>query len=151
MKVKGVAMITRTLREGKTFDDYREAWYHTRGFGLPTTMLTVVNLHNPREIVSIGIMELEDIKQLMPALKIDVRERLSHPLDEIVEEKIERKFGIIVSEDDFSMAGEISKKPTTVDGEEVKYSDFEEVLGIAARAFDQASAERDRLKQDKNH
>lgn len=150
MKVKGVAMITRTLREGKTFDDYREAWYHAQGFGLPTTMLTVVNLHNPREIVSIGIMELEDIKQLAPALKIDVKERLSHPLDAVVEDKIERKFGVIVSEDDFSMAGEIPKKPTTVEGKEVKYSEVEEVLGIAARMFDQASAERDRLKRDRS-
>ncbi len=40
MKVKGMAMITRTLRQGKTFDDYRKAWYHNNSFGLPTQMLT---------------------------------------------------------------------------------------------------------------
>ncbi len=106
MKVKGVAIITRTLREGKTFDDYREAWYHTQGFGVPTQMLTVVNLHNPREIISIGI---------------------------------------IASEDDFSAAGEIPKKPTTVDGEEVKYSEMEKMIGIAADMFTEAAKERDGL------
>lgn len=145
MKVKGVALITRTLREGKTFDDYREAWYHTQGFGVPTQMLTVVNLHNPREIMSIGIMELEDIQQLKPALQIDIKERLSHPLDEVVEDEIVRKFGIIASEDDFSAVGEIPEKPTTVDGEEVKYSEIEKVIGTAAEMFTQAARERDRL------
>lgn len=145
MKVKGVAMISRTLREGKTFEDYREAWYHTQGFGVPTQMLTAVNLHNPREIISIGIMELEDLDQLKPALQIDIKERLSHPLDAVVEEKIIRTFGIIASEDDFSAVGEIPKKPTTVDGEEVKYSEIEKVIGAAADVFTAAAKERDRL------
>jgi len=145
MKIKGVAIITRTLREGKTFDDYREAWYHTQGFGVPTQMLTVVNLHNPREIISIGIMELEDVQQLKPALQIDIKERLSHPLDEVVEDEIVRKFGIIASEDDFSAAGEIPKRPATVDGEEVKYSEMEKVIGIAADMFTEAAKARDRL------
>ena len=145
MKVKGVAMITRTLREGKTFDDYREAWYHTQGFGVPTQMLTVVNLHNPREIISIGIMELEDLQQLKSSLQIDIKERLSHPMDAVVEDKIVRTFGVIASEDDFSAVGEIPKKPTTVGGEEVKYSDIEKVIGTAADMFTEAAKERDRL------
>jgi hypothetical protein len=146
MKVRGVAIISRTLREGKSFDDYRKAWYHTHGFGVPTKMLTVANLHNPREIISIGIMELDDISQLSAALQIDIEERLANALDEIVEDRIERKFGIIASEDDFSMAGEIPPKPLTVDGEEVRYSDLEEIMGIAAGMFTEASEERDRRK-----
>jgi hypothetical protein len=149
VKVKGVAIISRTLREGKSFDDYRKAWYHTQGFGVPTTMLTVVNLYNPREIISIGIMELDDISQLQSALNIDVDERLAHPLDEIVEDDIVRKFGIIASEDDFSMAGEIPPKPLTIDGEEVKYSDLEEIMGIAADMFTAAAEERDRRRKEK--
>ncbi|RJP30258.1 MAG: ROK family protein [Actinobacteria bacterium] len=149
MKVKGVAIITRTLRDGKSFDDYREAWYHTHGFGVPTRMLTVVNLHNPREIISIGIMELDDISQLPSALHIDIAERLANPLDEIVEDTIVRKFGIIASEDDFSPAGEIPRKPLTIDGEEVNYSDLEEIMGIAAGMFTAAAEERDRKKKEK--
>ncbi|MDY6795484.1 MAG: ROK family protein [Actinomycetota bacterium] len=149
MKVKGVAMISRTLREGKTFDDYRKAWYHTHGFGVPAKMLTVVNLHNPREIISIGIMELEDISQLQSALHIDIEERLANPLDEVVEDTIVRKFGILVSEDDFSMAGKIPPKPLTIDGEEVKYTDLEEVMGVAADIFTAAAEERDRRRKEK--
>ena len=150
MKVKGVAIITRTLREGKTFDDYREAWYHTHGFGVPTRMLTVVNLFNPREILSIGIMELDDIGQLPSVLQIDIEERLANPLDDIIEDTIVRQFGIIASEDDFSMAGEIPPKPMTVAGEEVRYSDIEKIIGVAAGMFAEAARERDRRKDEKN-
>jgi hypothetical protein len=149
MKVKGVAIITRTLREGKTFDDYRKAWYHTHGFGVPTQMLTVINLNNPREILSIGIMELDDIEQLPPVLQIDIEERLANPLDEIVEDTIVRQFGIIASEDDFSMAGEIPPKPMTVAGEEARYSDIEKILGVAAGMFTEAAGERDSRKRGK--
>jgi hypothetical protein len=148
MKAKGVAIITRTLREGKTFDDYRKAWYHTHGFGVPTNMLTVVNLHNPREIISIGIMEIDDVERLPSILQIDIEERLANPLDEIVEDNIERKFGIIASEDDFSMAGKIPPKPPTVNGEEVHYSDIEEAIGVAAQMFTNAARERDRRRED---
>ncbi len=149
MKTKGVAIITRTLREGKTFDDYRKAWYHTRGFGTPTKMLTVVNLHNPREIISIGIMELDDLAKLRPVLQIDIAERLANPLDEVVEDKIERTFGVIASEDDFSAAGELSPQPMTIDGEKVTYPEIEKVIGAADRMFSAAAAERDRLHREK--
>jgi len=150
MKVKGVAIITRTLREGKTFDDYREAWYHTHGFGVPTQMLTVVNLYNPREILSIGIMELDDIEQLPSVLQIDIEERLANPLDEVIEDTIVRQFGIVASEDDFSMAGEIPPKPMTVAGEEVEYSDIERIIGIAAGMFTEAARERDNRRRGKS-
>ena len=29
-----VAMITRRLKKGKTYDDFRRAWFHTTGFGV---------------------------------------------------------------------------------------------------------------------
>jgi len=111
-------------------------------------MLTVINLHNPRQIISIGIMEIDDIEQLPSILQIDIKERLANPLDDVVEDEIIRQFGIIASEDDFSMAGEIPPKPPTVNGEEVHYSDIEEVIGIAAQMFTNAAQERDRRKQD---
>lgn len=151
MKVKGVAIITRTLREGKTFDDYRKAWYHTQGFGVPTNMLTVVNLFNPREILSIGIMELEDIEQLQAELHIDIEQRLANPLDDVIEDNIVRQFGIVASEDDFSAAGALEPQPMTIDGEEVEYSDIEKVIGVAAEMFTKAAEERDRRKKEQDN
>ena len=71
--MKFVAVVTRTLREGKTYDDYRRAWFHSNGFGVSTQMYTVVNAFNPREIISIGIIDTE-IEQLSELLAIDVEE-----------------------------------------------------------------------------
>jgi len=33
--MKFITIIHRRLREGKTFDDYRKAWFHATGFGAP--------------------------------------------------------------------------------------------------------------------
>jgi len=51
--MKFVAIVTRTLRPGKTYDDYRKEWFHTNGFGIPRTMYPMVNAFNPHEIISI--------------------------------------------------------------------------------------------------
>jgi len=48
------AIITRRLKEGKTYEDFRKAWYHTIGFGTANKMYTVVNGLDPREIIVIG-------------------------------------------------------------------------------------------------
>ncbi len=67
----------------------------------------------------------------------------------MVEDEIVRTFGMIVSEDDFSAAGDIPVKPTTVDGEEVKYSDLEGAMSVAAAMFAQAFEERERRRQER--
>ena len=46
-----VAILSRRLREGKTYDDFRKAWYHTVGFGTANRMLTVINTLDPRETI----------------------------------------------------------------------------------------------------
>jgi hypothetical protein len=94
--MKFIAMVTRTLKPGKSYDDYRQAWFHTKGFGVPTTMYTVVNAFNPREIISIGILD-GDETQLFNALNIDVKDRLANPLDDIIESTIVRNFSIVTA------------------------------------------------------
>lgn len=90
VNMKFVATITRTLKVGKTYDAYRKAWFHTNGFGIPATMYTVVNAFNPREIISIGILD-GDQQQLFNALTIDVKDRLANPLDDVIEKTISHR------------------------------------------------------------
>ena len=52
-----VAILTRRLKEGKTYEDFRKAWYHTGGFGTGNKMYTVINVFDPREILVIGFTE----------------------------------------------------------------------------------------------
>lgn len=146
--MKTVSIVTRRLKEGKTYEDFRRAWYHTVGFGTPTKMITALNVGDPREVIVMGFIEA-DIEGYEEGLKIDVKERLDNPLDDVIEPEIARKFGIILSEDDFSDEGELKYKEPSLNG---KKTDMDEIYSNLTRLMEminQASAERDRLKMKK--
>ncbi|HOO78704.1 MAG TPA: ROK family protein [bacterium] len=149
--MKFITIIHRRLREGKTFDDYRKAWFHATGFGAPTTMYTVVNAFDPQEIISVAVGggdggDFERMKTRMEAvLAIDVRERNASPLDDIVEDTIIRHFGLVIAEDDFSPAGPLAYVPPAVDGEVSDYGKFVQMSAELARLIQAAAKKRDDL------
>jgi len=144
-----VAILTRRLKEGKTYEDFRKAWYHTVGFGTGNRMYTVVNAFDSREIIVIGFTETT-VENVMAELKIDVKERLNHSLDAVIEPTIGRTFGLLVSEDDFSAEGAIDYRPPTLLGEETDLEQFAQDLKRVADAISEASAERDRAKKERD-
>jgi hypothetical protein len=151
--MKFITVIHRRLREGKTFDDYRKAWFHASGFGAPTTMYTVVNAFDPKEIISVAVGgggggTFEGMKSKMKSiLDIDVRERDASPLDDIVEESIARHFGLVIAEDDFSSAGPLEYVIPSVDGEHTDYDEFVKMSGEVAQLIVEAAEKRDRLTE----
>jgi len=80
-------------------------------------------------------------------LRIDVKERLDNPLDDVIEPVIGREFGILVSEDDFSAAGSLEYKPPTIRGKETDFNEIAEGLAAAKKLIAQASTERDSVKK----
>lgn len=52
-----VSIITRRPKERKTYEDFRKAWFHTVGFGTASTLYTVINAFDPREIIVIGLLK----------------------------------------------------------------------------------------------
>jgi hypothetical protein len=153
--MKFITIIHRRLREGKTFDDYRKAWFHASGFGAPTTMYTVVNAFDPKEIISVAIVgggggSFEEMKSKMKSiLDIDVRERNASPLDDIVEESIVRHFGLVIAEDDFSPAGPLEYVTPSVDGEHTDYGEFVKMSAELAQLIAEAAGRRDRLTEER--
>lgn len=143
-----VAVVTRRLKEGKTYEDFRKAWFHTIGFGTSSKLYTMLNVADPREIVVIGFVESE-VEQLMEGLRIDVKERLSHPLDDVIEPAIDRKFGILVSEDDFSAEGSIAYAPPSIGGVETSPGEIMGLLSEVQARIAEASAERELEKSKK--
>ncbi|EKF84700.1 hypothetical protein [Methanobacterium formicicum] len=145
-----VAIIKRRLKDGKTYEDFRKAWYHTVGFGTKNKMYSLINAFDEREIIVIGFTEIpSDTEDILEGLRIDVKERLDNPLEDVIEPEIERDFGILISEDDFSAEGAIEYKKPTIDGKEV---DIEEVFkGLLAwkQGLEQASQERDNARKTK--
>jgi len=144
-----ISILTRRLREGKTYEDFRKAWYHTVGYGAPIKLYSAINAFDQREIIVVGLGEIGPDQDPMKMLQIEVKERLDHPLDAVVEPEIGRMFGIVVSEDDFSPAGKMEFKPASVKGKETDFNEVAQALEWARKLISQAGEERERAKRTK--
>ena len=125
--MKTVAIVVRKLKEGKTYEDFRKAWYHTTGFGVPTKMYSLVNALNPREVITIGMIET-DLGKIPSLLEIDAEQRRTHPLNDVIEDGIVRYFGVLVAEDDFSSAGPLTYQSAEIDGVETNLKELPQIL-----------------------
>lgn len=145
-----VSILTRRLKEGKTYEDFRRAWFHTTGFAVKGTeagngkaqLLTFINIFDPREIIVLGFATTT-LEQLKNALDIDVKVRGENPLDEVIEPAIGRSFALQVAEDDFSAAGEIPYSPAAIDGKKTDMAGVAEDIRILAAIYAAASKKRD--------
>jgi hypothetical protein len=157
--VTTVSIITRRLREGKTYEDFRKAWFHTTGFGLKggeaegsgNRMYSMINIFDPREIVVMGF-DTTTLEQLEAALAIDVKYRGENPLDAVIEPAIGRKFCAMVAEDDFSAAGDIPYAPPSIGSRQTDLAEFgrnlhaiRELYAAAADNRDAANAARKKI------
>ena len=140
-----VSIITRRLKEGKTYEDFRKAWYHTVGFGTSNKLYTALNVNDPREIIVMGFVESE-MEEFLKGLEIDVKERLENPLDDVIEPEIGRKFGMVISEDDFSDEGVMEYKEPSINGKEIDVKAVYNDIAQVAEFIGKASAKRDKLK-----
>ena len=143
-----ISIITRKLKKGKTYEDFRKTWYHTVGFGTSSKLYTAINVFDQREIIVIGFVEVKPGQDPMKILRIDVKERLDNPLEAVIEPKIGRTYGILVSEDDFSSVGEIEYKPPSVNGKKTDFSEISQGLALAQKLIAQATVERDKAKKN---
>lgn len=144
-----IAIVSRRLKEGKTYEDFRKAWFHTTGFSTSSKLYTIINAFDPREVIVVGFTKtnIEDFKK---TLEIDIKERLENPLDAVVEtDNIGRKFGLLVSEDDFSAIGKIDYNPPMVDDHETDLNQFSKDLSRIAEIVKEASKKRDKIKPGK--
>lgn len=113
-------------------------------------MYSAINAFDPQEIIVIGIGEINPDQDPMEILRIDVKERLNHPLEAVIEPEIGRTYGIVVSEDDFSPSGKIEYKSASVDGKETDFNEVAQGLALAKKLITLASQERDEEKKKRN-
>jgi hypothetical protein len=52
-----ISVLTRRLREGKTYEDFHEAWLPDHGFGFPTRVVSALRVDDDREVITIGFSE----------------------------------------------------------------------------------------------
>jgi hypothetical protein len=122
-----VSILVRRLREGKTYDDFREAWLPEKGFGWPTRVVTAQRMDDPREIVTIGFSDIsaEQAEALLAGVGLERSgaersEETEAPIDEhtgevadeqlarrnrisdVIEPEMTRAFYVQLTEDDLT-------------------------------------------------
>jgi hypothetical protein len=100
-----ISILIRQLREGKTYQDFREAWLPDQGFDFPTRVVSAQNVQNEREVITIGFSELSEADAEAQLQRIGPQERRRHErIDDVVEPEMTRRFYVQVAEDDFTNA-----------------------------------------------
>jgi hypothetical protein len=122
-----VSILVRRLREGKTYDDFREAWLPEKGFGWPTRVVTAQRMDDPREIVTIGFSDItpEQGEALLAQVGLqesgearteaasepgdehlagvaDEQLRRRSRIDDVIEPEMTRSFYVQLAEDDLT-------------------------------------------------
>jgi hypothetical protein len=120
--------------------NFREAWFHETGFGTSNRMFSCLNVADPQEVITIALTEAspENAERL---IGIDVAERGGSPLDDIVEPRMGRTFGILVAEDDFSATGQIPYRPASVGGRTTDLREVQAALLLGASLLGRISGE----------
>ncbi len=55
-----ISVLKRRLREGKSYEDFREAWLPEQGFGFRTRVVTAQSADDNRELITIGFSEMNE-------------------------------------------------------------------------------------------
>ena len=100
-----IAVLVRSLRPGKTYEDFLEAWYPDRGFGFGGRGPIVArSVDDDRELLTIGFVDLPDRASLAEAgERIAAQEAVRHDrVDAVVESTELRGIYEVVDEFDFS-------------------------------------------------
>lgn len=142
-----ISILTRRLKRGKTYEDFRKAWYHTVGYGAPVRLYSAINVFDQREIIVVGMGEISPGQDLSKLVNIEVKERLDRPLEGVIEPEIGRTFGIVVSEDDFSPRGRMEFRPASVKGQQTDFKEVAQALATAQEWLTRAAAQREAAKK----
>lgn len=98
-----ISVLTRRLREGKTYADFRAAWKPDKGFGVRTRVVTGQGLEDPREIVTVGFSDLgpEDVPGFLA--RVGPQEKARHErIERVIEPEMTRSFYVQVADDDLT-------------------------------------------------
>jgi hypothetical protein len=100
-----ISLLIRRLREGKTYEDFREAWLPDQGFGFPTRVVSAQRVDDDREVITIGFSEVDEAEAEAQLQRIGPQEQRRHDrIDAVIQPEMTRRFYVQVAEDDFTDA-----------------------------------------------
>ena len=108
-RCRGVAVIysvlIRTLKEGKTVEDFVNAWMPEKGFGIPTEVVIARGIENPQEVLTLGRSDLAvaDIGAFLE--RVGPQESKRHDkIDAVIDKFVLRSFFEMEGRYDFTNA-----------------------------------------------
>lgn len=98
-----VSVFVRRLKEGRTFAEFVEEWEADRGFGVPTRVFNALSLDDPRDVLSIGFVDVS-VEALSAGLaSVAQQEHARHDrIDTVVESTSLRCLYELRTEHDFT-------------------------------------------------
>jgi hypothetical protein len=73
-----VAVFRRRLKDGASFEGFIEAWEAERGFGVQARVFNAVSLDDPREILSVGFVDIDAAALGSAAQNVAAQEAVRH-------------------------------------------------------------------------
>jgi hypothetical protein len=100
-----VSVFVRRLKEGRTFEDFIAEWEADRGFGVPTRVFNALSLEDPRDMITIGFVDIsrDELEQALSS--VAAQEGVRHErIDTVIESTTLRQMFELRSENDFTGA-----------------------------------------------
>ena len=100
-----VSVFVRRLKEGRTFAEFIEEWEADEGFGVPTRFFNARSLEDPRDVISVGFVDVS-VEALTAGLEAAAAaESVRHDrIDTVIESTILRCMYELRTEHDFTTA-----------------------------------------------
>lgn len=98
-----VSVFVRRLKEGRAFADFVAEWEADEGFGVPTRVFNAQSLDDPRDVISIGFVDI-GVEELRRGLaEVAEQESVRHErIDTVVESTTLRCMYELHTEHDFT-------------------------------------------------
>jgi hypothetical protein len=98
-----VSVFVRRLKDGCTFDDFLAESEADRGFGVPTRVFNSVSLDDPRDVLTIGFVDIS-VEELREGLaRVAAQEGVRHErIDTVIESTALRQMYELRAEHDFT-------------------------------------------------
>jgi len=100
-----VSVFVRRLKQGRTFEEFLAEWEADRGFGVPTRVFNAPSLDDPRDVITIGFVDIS-VEELEAGLaSVAAQESIRHErIDTVIECTTLRRMFELRAEHDFTSA-----------------------------------------------
>jgi hypothetical protein len=97
------SILVRRLKNGVVYEDFHRAWFPDEGFGVPARVRNARRVDDPRELLSVGFLDLA-VDELAPGLeRVATAERRRHDrIAEVIESTLITGIYEVLDDYDFS-------------------------------------------------